>query len=335
MNEISNPLAAEFEPIDPAKFKNPDLTALGEARASVALSALETLWINTGTLCNITCANCYIESARRMTGWSISICADAVSLFDEIATLKLGTREIGFTGGEPFMNPDMLAMMEAALARGHDVLVLTNAMQPMQRLKIKTGLVDLNERFPGRITLRVSLDHYTKALHEAERGPDTWDKAVAGIDWLQRSRLPDRHRRAHLLGRDDDDIRTGYGDLIAVRGWPIDPADRDSWCCFRKWTRRPMCLKSPPRAGIFSAKRPRRHDVRDKPHGGQTQRGGRARRAAVHAAALRWRLRNGADLAATLKRRRRQVPTGRSSSTTRTAPSSACWVGRVARGEWV
>ena len=51
MNEISNPLVAEFEPIDPAKFKNPDLTALGEARASVSLSALETLWINTGTLC--------------------------------------------------------------------------------------------------------------------------------------------------------------------------------------------------------------------------------------------------------------------------------------------
>ena len=145
--------------------------------------------------------------------------ADAVSLFDEIATLKLGTRKIAFTGGEPFMNPDMLAMMEAALARGHDVLVLTNAMQPMQRLKIKTGLVDLNERFPGRITLRVSLDHYTKALHEAERGPDTWDKAVAGMDWLNAQGFRIAIAGRTCWGETDDISRTGYRDLIAVRGW--------------------------------------------------------------------------------------------------------------------
>jgi hypothetical protein len=60
---------------------------------------------------------------------------DLTALLDEIETLELGTREIAFTGGEPFMNPDMPAMMRAALERGHEVLVLTNAMQPMQRPK--------------------------------------------------------------------------------------------------------------------------------------------------------------------------------------------------------
>ena len=49
------------EPV--AKFMNPDRTAKGEPRATVALKRLETLWINTGTLCNITCRNCYIESS--------------------------------------------------------------------------------------------------------------------------------------------------------------------------------------------------------------------------------------------------------------------------------
>src|SRR5688572_12274703 len=48
-----------------AKFTDPRVTATGEARAVVPLTALETLWFNTGTLCNITCAHCYIESSPR------------------------------------------------------------------------------------------------------------------------------------------------------------------------------------------------------------------------------------------------------------------------------
>lgn len=45
------------------KFDDPDMTAKGERRARVALHALRTLWINTGSLCNIECRNCYIESS--------------------------------------------------------------------------------------------------------------------------------------------------------------------------------------------------------------------------------------------------------------------------------
>ena len=56
--------------LDPAKFRDPFVTAKGETRASVALRALDTLWFNTGTLCNLTCANCYIEliTAQRPAG---------------------------------------------------------------------------------------------------------------------------------------------------------------------------------------------------------------------------------------------------------------------------
>ena len=51
--------------LDPAKFRDPFTTAKGETRATVALRSLDTLWFNTGTLCNLTCANCYIESSPR------------------------------------------------------------------------------------------------------------------------------------------------------------------------------------------------------------------------------------------------------------------------------
>ena len=49
--------------LDPTKFQDPERTADGQTRAFVDLDALRTLWFNTGTLCNIECRNCYIESS--------------------------------------------------------------------------------------------------------------------------------------------------------------------------------------------------------------------------------------------------------------------------------
>ena len=54
---------------------------------------------------------------------------------DEIAALRLGTGLIGFTGGEPFMNPQLPAILELTLSRGFRALVLTNAMKPMHKMK--------------------------------------------------------------------------------------------------------------------------------------------------------------------------------------------------------
>ena len=51
--------------LDTRKFRDAALTAKGERRAAVALGGLETLWFNTGTLCNIACEHCYIESSPR------------------------------------------------------------------------------------------------------------------------------------------------------------------------------------------------------------------------------------------------------------------------------
>ena len=171
MNQQPRDIRAEYQLIDPDKFKDPDLTATGERRASVPLDALDTFWINTGTLCNITCAHCYIESSPTNDRLAYFALDDAVALFDELAEHDLKTREIGFTGGEPFMNPDIVAMLEEALKRGFEVLVLTNAMQPMQRPRIKTALADLVSRYGKKLRLRISIDHYTQVLHEVERGP--------------------------------------------------------------------------------------------------------------------------------------------------------------------
>ena len=207
------------------KFADPDWTATRERRATVALDRLETLWINTGTLCNITCRNCYIESSPSNDRLVYMTAEEAAAFFDEIEAAGLGTREIGFTGGEPFMNPHLLHMVGDALGRGFEVLLLTNAMQPMQRPNVKRGLMHLNARFGRHLTIRVSLDHYGKALHEVERGKGTWERAIAGLDWLSQNSF-----RVAIAGRTcwregEAETRAGYARLIAQRGWPIDAAD--------------------------------------------------------------------------------------------------------------
>jgi hypothetical protein len=207
------------------KFRDPDWTAAGEARARVPLEALRTLWINTGSLCNIECRNCYIESSPENDRLVYMTRAEVASFLDEIAREGLPTREIGFTGGEPFMNPDILAMLEDALRRGHSVLVLTNAMQPMQRPRIKSGLLALREARGGQLVLRVSLDHYGKALHEEERGPDTYDKTVEGIDWLARNGFALALAGRTYWGESEESLRDGYQRLAQERGWPIDAND--------------------------------------------------------------------------------------------------------------
>ena len=208
-------------PLDRAKFRDPLLTAGGDARAKVAFGQLETLWINTGTLCNLACKTCYIESSPTNDALVYLTLAEADVFLDEAE--GLGTREIGFTGGESFMNPDMVAMMRSALARGFEVLVLTNAMRPMRRFDDQ--LAALRTEFVQQLAMRVSLDHYTQALHEAERGPNSWAKAIAGCRWLFEHgfRLAIAGRR--LASESEAAARAGYAGLFAEHDLHIDAFD--------------------------------------------------------------------------------------------------------------
>ena len=203
--------------LDLAKFQDPDLTAKGEARATVAMAGLETLWFNTGTLCNLACKNCYIESSPTNDALVYLTLAEVAAYLDEIKADKLTVREIAFTGGEPFMNRDMVPILALCLERGFDVLVLTNAMRPMRRFEDQLLVLPHRER----LTFRISLDHFTKATHEAERGPDSWDKALDGLSWLAAHRFPIAIAGRHFAGEDDATARSGYAALFAELGLPI------------------------------------------------------------------------------------------------------------------
>ena len=101
---MAEALAATAARLDPRKFQDPFVTATGERRAQVALKSLDTLWFNTGTLCNLTCRHCYIESSPSNDRLVYLSAAEIGEYLDEIEDLRLGTKMIGFTGGEPLMN---------------------------------------------------------------------------------------------------------------------------------------------------------------------------------------------------------------------------------------
>lgn len=218
------PAAADAVPrLAAAKFQDPHVTAGGEPRAHVTLKRLETLWINTGTLCNVTCRNCYIESSPRNDRLAYMGPGDLSPYLDEIARDNLGTREIGFTGGEPFMNPDIIAMIELCLSRRFDVLVLTNAMAPLKRRRV--DVARLAHAWGRSFGIRVSLDHYTPERHEDERGADTFAPTLEGLKWLASSGCALSVAGRSMWGEDEAQARAGYADLFAREGIVVDVDD--------------------------------------------------------------------------------------------------------------
>jgi hypothetical protein len=222
-SRLSPFVAPEAPRLSPLKFRDPVLTAKGERRAVVAPVRLETLWFNTGTLCNLTCLNCYIESSPKNDALVYLTTDEARGYLDEIAGLGLDTREIGFTGGEPFMNKHLVEMLEDALERGFEALVLTNAMRPMRRHE--AALLALQARHGSRLTLRVSLDHHTAAVHDAERGAGTFAKTMDGLQWLSRHGFSLAVAGRRLTDEPEGEARAAYGRLFARVEVAVNAAD--------------------------------------------------------------------------------------------------------------
>lgn len=207
------------------KFVDPFITAKGEKRAHVALSDPQTLWFNTGTLCNIECENCYVLSSPTNDTLVYLTAAEVDDYLDQLTERNWAVREIGFTGGEPFMNPEMIEMSRRALDRGYEVLILTNAMQPMMRKRMREGLAQLSEAHSARLTLRVSVDHHSAALHDKERGAGSFARTLEGMAWLRDNGIRMAVAGRTVWGESQADARAGYARLYARHGFEIDAQD--------------------------------------------------------------------------------------------------------------
>ena len=205
------------------KFEDYLVTAKGENRAYVDMKQLDTLWLNTGTLCNITCENCYIESSPKNDALVYLSYKEVCSYLDEIRDEKMGTTEIGITGGEPFMNPDIIPIMEECLSRGFKMVMLTNAMRPMMRRKEE--LLALNKKYRDQLIVRVSVDHFNPELHEEERGEGTFDITLKGLVWLSENNFVMNVAGRTRWGEKEVELREGYSQFFKEHQINVDADD--------------------------------------------------------------------------------------------------------------
>lgn len=212
------------------KFSDPLTTAKGERRAWVDLMELKTLWFNTGTLCNLACVNCYIESTPKNDALVYLTHAEVVSYLDEIARENLTTEEIGITGGEPFMNPDIIPIMGECLDRGFRLLVLTNAMRPM--MKCEKELPELKHKYGAALTIRVSVDHFKRELHEEERGLRSWEPMMKGLKWLSDNEFNIDIAGRTRWGENENELRRGFDAFFKEHSIKIDAHDKKQLMLF-------------------------------------------------------------------------------------------------------
>ena len=199
------------------KFKDPIITADGSKRAFIEAKKIKTLWFNTGTLCNIECKNCYIESSPKNDRLVYLTFEEVKSFIDEAIDKNIGTDEIGFTGGEPFMNKDILKMIEYSLSKNFKVLVLSNAMKPM--LNKKDDLLKLNNQY---LTIRVSIDHYQKEKHEEIRGKNTFNVMMEGLLWLNQNNFNYALATRLLWSEQEDQVRKNFNQFIVKYNLKLD-----------------------------------------------------------------------------------------------------------------
>ena len=160
------------------KFSDPYKTSGGLERAYVDFKEFKVLWFNTGSLCNLECANCYIESSPKNDRLSYLNAEDIRPFLEELCT---PIETIGITGGEPFLNPSIIPILRMCLEKC-PVLVLTNGHRAIKRWIRE--LDKLNTEFSSRLHLRISLDHFTREIHEGERGKNTFDSTLETIKLL-------------------------------------------------------------------------------------------------------------------------------------------------------
>ena len=199
------------------KFKDQKVTADGSNRAFIEARNIKTLWFNTGTLCNIECKNCYIESSPKNDSLAYLTFEEVKSFIDEAIDKNLGTNEIGFTGGEPFMNKDIMKMIDYSLRKRLKVLVLSNAMKPM--LNRTKELIKLNH---SNLTIRVSIDHYEKEKHEEIRGKNTYDVMMQGLKWLNENNFNYTLATRLLWNEKEEDLRKNFGTFIKNNNLRLD-----------------------------------------------------------------------------------------------------------------
>ena len=164
----------------------------------LALSHLDDLWFQvSGTLCNLTCHHCFISCGPKNDSFGYLSLTEVRRYLDE--SVAKGVKEYYFTGGEPFLNREMVPILVETLHYG-PATVLTNATVLCDEWLIE--LAEAERRSTFSLEFRVSLDGFSPETNDPIRGQGTFERALRGIEQL---------------------VAHGFLPIItAVRTWPIE-----------------------------------------------------------------------------------------------------------------
>ena len=166
-----------------------------DARPWITIPHLDHLWFQVaGTLCNLTCPHCFISCSPKNDSFGFLTLAEVQRRLEE--SVPLGVKEYYFTGGEPFLNPDMTAILVETLRYG-PATVLTNGTVLKDEWLAALRAADDASRYS--LEFRVSIDGCSPEMNDPIRGAGTFARAMRGVATAGRVRLPaDHHGRPHL-----------------------------------------------------------------------------------------------------------------------------------------
>lgn len=153
----------------------------------ITLNHLDNLWFQvSGTQCNIACTHCFNNSGPNMKTFGF-LTLETVREEVECA-VRVGVREIFFTGGEPFLHPALPEMLSLSLKHA-PTTVLTNGMLINDRIADRLAEIEGASRYS--LEIRLSLDGYTEQMNDALRGDGVFRSALGAVARLsQRGLLP-------------------------------------------------------------------------------------------------------------------------------------------------
>ncbi len=143
----------------------------------VEIRHLDQLWFQVaGTRCNLSCHHCFISCSPKNRSFEFLSLDQIKRRLDE--SIALGVKEYYFTGGEPFLNPQMSDILVETLKYG-PATVLTNGTVLKQDWLLRLREAERQSRFS--LEFRVSIDGFSPESNDPIRGAGTFDRALAGI----------------------------------------------------------------------------------------------------------------------------------------------------------
>jgi mycofactocin radical SAM maturase len=195
---------------------------MGNRYVDMGLSApVNVTWEVTYT-CNLSCIHCLSDSGRRRAGELTT--DEAQAAIDQMAALKVFQFNIG--GGEPFMRPDFLDLMDYAHERGIVTCISTNGT-----------LIDhkVAERLDKHLVyVQVSLDGAAEASNDRIRGRGSFARVMVALEHLRKRNIEVSINtvltRLSFPELDDlVELAAGFGAKLRVSRFRPSGRGKDSW----------------------------------------------------------------------------------------------------------